>query len=170
MRELTVKIRFLSPSLGAQKTKNNGRFCFMRSPGPANKILFLATWHSANMKLAAKMLGKHQSLVSSICWDIEIDAELRDKCLERCYYKKTPKGRERWSTHESLVRGQTACINCVVPEGIDDSDFWELMQIAGRYKGLSPWQPGNYGHYEVVSIRPRRQSQKTQNTNKNTAQ
>jgi hypothetical protein len=33
-----------------------------------------------------------------------------------------------------------------------------LMQIAGKYKGLSPWQPGKYGHYEIVSIRPRRQN------------
>ena len=89
--------------------------------------------------------------------DIEIDGEVSDKCLTRCYYKKTPKGRERWSTHESLVKGQTIGINCVVPHEIDDEDFWTLLQIAGKYKGLSPWQPSKYGHYEVVSIRPRRQ-------------
>ena len=82
---------------------------------------------------------------------------------DKVLLKKSPKGRERWSTHESLVRGQTIGINCVVPHSIDQDDFWTLMQIAGKYKGLSPWQPGNYGHYEVVSIRPRRQSKPTQN-------
>jgi len=87
-----------------------------------------------------------------------VDAELREKCLDRCYYRKTKKGRSRWSTHESLVKGQTIGINCVVPPEIDDDDFWALMQIAGKYRGLSPWQPGTYGHYEVVSLRPRRRA------------
>jgi hypothetical protein len=57
------------------------------------------------------------------------------------------------------MANQTVVINCVVPSEIDDQDFWALMQIAGKYKGLSPWQPGKYGHYEIVNIHPRRQSQ-----------
>jgi hypothetical protein len=45
-----------------------------------------------------------------------------------------------------------------VPHEIDDEDFWTLLQISGKYRGLSPWQPGKYGHYEIVSVRPRRQN------------
>ena len=156
MRELSVRIRFTNASLGNEKDPKTGRFKFQRSPGPSGKILFLATWHQANMKLAAEMMGRHYETVKKIFWDIEIDGELKEKCLARCYYKKTPKGRDRWSTHESLTRGQSISINCVVPHEIDDEDFWTLLQIAGTYKGLSPWQPGTYGQYEVVSIRPRR--------------
>jgi hypothetical protein len=156
MRELSVRIRFTAASLGNEKDRKTGRFRFQRSPGPQGKILFLATWHQANLKLAAEMLGRHQEHVRRILWNIEIDAELREKCLTRCYYQKSPQSRMRWSTHESLVKGQTVGINCVVPTEIDDEDFWSLMQIAGKYKGLSPWKPGEYGHYEVVSIRPRR--------------
>lgn len=156
MRELSVRIRFTNPSLGNEKDPKSGRFRFQRSPGREGKILFLATWHHANMKLAADMLGRHQDAVKQICWDIEIDATLREKCLTKCYYQKSPGGRERWSLHESLMQGQTATINCVVPAEIDDQDFWSLMQIAGKYKGLSPWQPGKYGHYEVMSIQARR--------------
>lgn len=156
MRELAVRIRFTDASLGNEKDLKTGRFKFQRSPGPDGKILFLATWHQANLKLAAEMLGRHQEHIRRIFWDIEIDAELREKCLTRCYYRKSPQSRERWSTHESLVKGQTVGINCVVPSEIDDEDFWSLMQIAGKYKGLSPWKPGEYGHYEIVSIRPRR--------------
>lgn len=155
MRELSVLIRFTNPSLGNQKEPKTGKFKFQKSPG--GKILFLATWQHANMKLAADMMGRHQTAVKKICWDIEIDAQLRDKCLTKCFYTKTPGGKERWSLHESLLAGQTICINCVVPHEIDDQDFWSLLQIAGKYKGLSPWQPGKYGHYEVVAIRPRRQ-------------
>jgi len=156
MRELSVRIRFTDASLGNEKDPKTGRFKFQRSPGPDGKILFLATWHQANLKLSAEMMGRHQDHIRRIFWDIEIDAELREKCLTRCYYRKSPQSRERWSTHESLVKGQTVGINCVVPAEIDDEDFWSLMQIAGKYKGLSPWKPGEYGHYEIVSIRPRR--------------
>lgn len=159
MRELTVRIRFTDASLGNEKDPKTGRFKFQRSPGPDGKILFLATWHQANLKMAADMLGRHQDHIKRIFWDIEIDAELRDKCFARCYYRKSPQSRERWSTHESLVRGQVIGINCVVPAEIDDEDFWSLMQIAGKYKGLSPWKPSEHGHYEIVSIRPRRKSQ-----------
>ena len=118
------------------------------------------------LKSFSQMMGKHHNAVKKIFWDIEIDGELVDKCFTRCYYKKTPKGRERWSTHESLIRGQSIGINCVVPYEIDDEDFWTLLQIAGKYKGLSPWQPGTYGHYEVVSIRPRRVIQELAKTEK----
>lgn len=156
MRELSIRIRFTNPSLGNEKDPKSGRFLFQRSPGTNPKILFLSSWHQSNMKMAAQMMGKHHNAIKKIFWDIEIDGELVEKCFTRCYYKKTPKGRERWSTHESLIRGQSIGINCVVPYEIDDEDFWTLLQIAGKYKGLSPWQPGTYGHYEVVSIRPRR--------------
>ena len=159
MRELSVRIRFTTPSLGNEKEKKTGRFRFQRSPGRDGKILFLATWHHANMKLAAEMLGRHQEAVKHICWDIGLDAEIKDKCLTRCFYQKSANGRERWSLHESIMANQTVVINCVVPSEIDDQDFWALMQIAGKYKGLSPWQPGKYGHYEIVNIHPRRQSQ-----------
>jgi hypothetical protein len=156
MRELSVRISFTNPSLGSEKDPRTGKFKFHRSPGPEGKILFLPSWHHANMKLASEMLGRHQAAVKKICWDIEIDSVLRDKCWTKCYYQKSPGGRERWSLHESLVAGQKITINCVVPSDIDDQDFWSLVQIAGRYKGLSPWQPGKYGHYEVVNIQPRR--------------
>jgi len=156
MRELSVKIKFTNPSLGNEKNQRTGRFNFQRSPGRDGKILFLASWHQSNMRFAADMLGRHHTDIGKICWDIEVDGEVREKCLTRCYYRKKPGGKERWSTHESLVKGQTIVINCVVPASIDDDDFWSLMQLAGKYKGLSPWQPGKYGHFEVVGIRPRR--------------
>ena len=158
MRELTVRIRFLTESLGNEKDPKTGKFYFQRSAGRQGKILFLASWHMANMKFAANMLGRHQDAVSKIFWDIELDAELRENNVTRCYYKKSANSRERWSTHESFVKGQIIAINCVVPDSINDDDFWSLMQIAGKYRGLSPWKPTQYGHYEVVSIRQRRHS------------
>jgi len=30
------------------------------------------------------------------------------------------------------------------------------MEYAGRFRGLSPWRPGEYGTYVVESLRPRK--------------
>jgi hypothetical protein len=155
MIELTVQIKFTTASLGNQKDPQTGRFHFQRSS--TGRIIFLASWHRANMAMAATILGRHQSAVADILWDIEIDAMLREHCFTRCFYKKPgSKGKSRWTTHESLMPGQTAGINCAIPRGVPVDSFWSLMQIAGQYKGLSPWQPGQWGHFSVESIRPRR--------------
>ena len=66
MRELSVLIRFTNASLGNEKDQKTGRFKFQRSPGREGKILFLATWHHANMKLAADMMGRHQEAVKKL--------------------------------------------------------------------------------------------------------
>ena len=46
MRELTARIRFLSPSLGNQKMRDgSGRFVFQRNPNGG--VIFLPSWHNS---------------------------------------------------------------------------------------------------------------------------
>ena len=72
MRELTVRIRFLTACLGNQKLNDgSGKFVFQRSPD--NNIIFLASWHHSNMRMAAQLLNRFQSDVNDIHWDIHID-------------------------------------------------------------------------------------------------
>lgn len=155
MRELTVRIRFLTPSLGNQKVNDgSGKFVFQRSPD--NNIIFLASWHHSNMRMAAQLLNRFQSDVLSIHWDIHVDGKLKNKKWHKNYYRAAKSNRLRYSLHESFLENQIIGINCLVPNAISDEDFWRLMSKAGQYKGLSPWKPGEYGFYDVVSIRPRR--------------
>jgi len=155
MRELTVRIRFLTPSLGNQKVNDgSGKFVFQRSPD--NNIIFLASWHHSNMRMAAQLLNRFQSDVVSIHWDIHIDGKLKNNKWHKNYYRAAKNNRLRYSLHESFFENQIIGINCLVPNAISDEDFWRLMSKAGQYKGLSPWKPGEFGFYDVVSIRPRR--------------
>ena len=155
MRELTVRVRFVSPALGNQKLRDgSGRFVFSRSP--SGHVVFPASWHHANMRLAAELLGRYQDDVSKIFWDINVDAKLRAGKWHKVYYQTREHGRMRYTQHEAFFPGQVVGINCVVPNTIDEDGFWRLLSKAGQYKGISPWHPGEYGFYEVVSIRPRR--------------
>ena len=154
MRELTVRIRFTKHCLGNVKAKDgSGRFLFPKNP--RGFVTFLAGWHHANMRFAAQILGRHQDEVGKILWDINVDGRIKKDCWHRRYYS-VGQGRQRFCVHEAFMPGQVVGINCVVPASISDEDFWRLMQLAGQYRGISPWKPGEYGFFEVESIRPRR--------------
>lgn len=156
MRELAVRVRFTKHSLGNVKAKDkSGRFLLPR--GTSGQVIYLATWHRMNMQFAAKTLGLHYGEVGKICWDINVDAVLPSDRWYRRFYTAA-NGKQRFILHETFMPGQVVGFNCVVPSAIGDEDFWRLMQLAGQYKGLSPWKPGEWGFFEVESILPRRGS------------
>lgn len=153
MRELTVRIRFTRHSLGNVKSANEGRFLFTRSR--EGFVLFMPTWHQANLRLAAQVLGRHQDEVEKICWDVRVDGVVhRDSWYKRFF--KTGSGKSRYALHEAFWPGQVVGLHCVVPAPIGDDDLRRLMQLAGQYRGLSPWKPGEFGLFEVDQILPRR--------------
>jgi hypothetical protein len=158
MRELTVRIRFIKPALGNVKQPKTGRFVMPRNP-VTGAVTFLASWHRSNMQFASQLLGRHQDEVKKILWDLNVDGVVLPNGWYRRYYTVSGTTKERHVLHESFRPGQVVGINCVVPAGIPDDDFWELMRIAGQYKGLSPARPDEFGRFEVESIRPRRAAQ-----------
>jgi hypothetical protein len=156
MRELTIRIRFTVPCLGNVKLRDgSGRFVLPRTPDESH-VMFLASWHNANMRFASELLGRHQDEVQKIGWDIAIDGVVRRR-WERRYYTN-PSGVQRYAKHEAFFAGQTIGLNCAVPRTISDDDLLQLMNLAGQYRGLSPWRPGEYGLFEVVSITGRRRT------------
>jgi hypothetical protein len=156
MRELTVRIRFTKASLGNVKRRGNGG-ALLLPRNPQGFVTFLASWHRANLRFAAQVLGRHQDVVDSICWDIAVDGEVRKDSWHRRHYVNG-NGRKVYALHESFKAGQEVGINCVVPQAVNDDDLRQLMQIAGQYKGLSPYKAGDFGFFEVVSVRPRRRT------------
>lgn len=152
MREFAVRIRFKTVCLGNVRGKDpQGRLLLPRDR--EGNVMFLSSWHQANMKLAAQLLGRLQDEVGKILWDVVVDATVRKDFHKRHYFSN---GRQRYVSHEALFPGQVVGINCAVPAAISESDLWQLMDRAGRYKGLSPFKPGEFGLFEVESIRPRR--------------
>jgi hypothetical protein len=153
MRELTVRIRFLSPSLGNVKLPaEDGRYAMPRNQG--GQVLFPASWHRANMRFAAQVLGMHHKAVLKICWDVAVDGLVLASSTHRRFYRSRS-NRLRFVVHEAFHAGQEVGLNCAVPAEIGDQDLWRLLSCAGRYRGLSPWRPGEYGFFEVAEIRQR---------------
>lgn len=151
MREVTVRVRFTSPSLGNQK-REDGQFVFQR--GPDGRVLFLATWHRGYLQRAAELAGRYQNLVHAIQWDIHLDGRLRRDPWFREFYVRS--NRRRFRLHEAFFPGQIVGVNCVLPRELPLDGFASLMTLAGRYWGASPWQPGKWGFFEVLGVEQRR--------------
>jgi hypothetical protein len=146
MREMCVRIRFTGPSLGNVKAQD-GRFLMPR--GPDGSVTFLSTWHHSNLRFASRLLGRHRGLVGKTSWSVAVAGVPGD--WYRRYYNQD--GRRRYCLHEAFLAGQEVEMGCVVPSGIPDADFEALLALAGRYRGLSPWRPGEFGFFEVAGLR-----------------
>lgn len=103
------------------------------------------------MRVASQLLGKHQSTVGKIFWDVQVDGQPRKN---RFYRRYSSSG--KYAEHEAFFPGDSIGINCAVPATISPDDLLSLMEIAGRYCGISPYKPRKYGFFEIVSVRQRR--------------
>jgi len=61
---------------------------------------------------------------------------------------------ERFVKHEAFFPGTIIGLRCIVPQAINDDDFRRLMELAGKYCGISPGCPNEYGFFSVESIQP----------------
>ena len=157
MRELAVLLRFLQDSLGNVKDREGtGRFLLPRDP--EGRLIFMPSWHHANMRWASQVLNKRQGEIRRIFWD-PVVVPVEAPVWRRRYSGEA--GGRRYALHEVLAAGNSVVIHCVVPTSISDADLLELMRLAGQYRGLSPWRPAENGFFEVrevgIGSKPRRE-------------
>lgn len=153
MRELTVRLRFRTHSLG-DVHDSTGRMLMPRNP--KKRIVFVASRHAENVSFAAQVMGKHYAEVLLIRWDVQVDGVLRPDPWYRRYYR-TNNGKLKYSEHEAFFPDEVVGINCMVPTAVSDADFGSLMTLAGKYRGLSPFRASDgFGLFEVESMAPMR--------------
>lgn len=155
MRELTVRIKFTKPCLGNVKrysvdTVSGRRWPYFVMPRtPSGQVRFEARWWRASLQFAANVLCAHQKAVREIRFDIAVDGSPSPEL--RSFYKRYFDAK-RFVKHEAFHEGEIVGVNCVVPSSISDDDLWRLMDIVGRFRGISPFGPQEYGFFTVVSI------------------
>ena len=169
MRELAVRIKFISACLGNVKrqcyVRGKPRSHYLLPRSPNDRVTFLNTWWQAILKRAAEIHCQHQSEVKHIRFDLEVDGTPRalKEVVEEKEGKsvKTLQGHfhryyrdDRFVKHEAFMPGTIVGVRCVVPQLISDDDFRRLMELAGKYCGISPGCPGEFGFFSVESIQP----------------
>jgi hypothetical protein len=147
VRDVIVSIRFCSPCLGNVALQDgSGRYALPRDR--LGRVIFLPSWHLANMSFASTLLGRHQDAVRDIYWQLPVEGETRWWKL----YRTGANGRRRFGEHEAFAPGTEVRLACRLPQAIGLDDFRSLMALAGGKRGLSPWKPGRYGFFEVVGV------------------
>lgn len=155
MRELTVRIRFTKHCLGNVKRfhweKGKKRSFFLLPKNPEGRVIFLPTWWKALLTKAAEVACHFQDEVKKISFSLEVDGLPRPvpEHFFRRYYDEG-----RFSKHEAFWPGDTVGVTCLVPDTINDEEFHRLMALIGRYWGISPAKPNEYGFFDVVSVQP----------------
>lgn len=157
MREVNIRLKFTTPSLGNVKQrrtvtidgKRKQRHYFLLPRSPDGKIIFYPQWWRSILTKAAAVMCKHQKTVREIMVSPEIDGAPRPIPDE--YYKRYYKS-DRFSPHEAFFEGDVIGVSCVVPSKISDDDLWRLFATAGKYYGISPSRPGEYGFFTVERI------------------
>lgn len=150
MRELSVRIRFTVPCLGKDKKsyrhegKLRYKFVFQRSP--QGKVVFLPTWWRAIMLKAANVMSQHQRAAEEIRFNPEVDGQPRKELFTRWYDES------KFTNHEYFPDGSVIGLTCIVPDSISDEDFERLLTYAGKYFGISPARPNEFGFFEVEQI------------------
>ena len=157
MRELTVRLKFTKACLGNVKkyvTKHGKSWpCFYMPRTPDGDVRFEANWWKHSLKFAAEILSKHQKRVGKIHFDVIVDGK-PDPNSDN-YYKRHFDSR-KFVKHEAFHEGDVIGVNCAVPDEIDDDDFWRLMDLVGRFKGISPYGPRDFGFFVVESMSRRK--------------
>jgi hypothetical protein len=103
---------------------------------------------------AARIKNIPIATVKKIEWSPAIDGSPR---LWQRYIQEPNRpenARPRYAQHEAFLPGRVVGIDCVLPVDLTVNTFVALMEVAGKFRGISPYKPGEYGRFTVVSVHP----------------
>lgn len=157
MQEVVVRLQFTRQSLGyAQQRLTPQQVIYVMPRDPSRRVIFLASWWHERMDYAAKVLNRYQGLVTRIGWSQIVEGDLTH--YRRTIWRKKTSGavKSGYALHEAYLAGSTIQVSAVLPSGLPVDAFRELLDIVGRYKGISPYHSETdvYGTFDVLSIEP----------------
>jgi len=151
MQEVSITLQFDQHSLGDCRHNKISKMLH----APDGRVMFLPSWWQSIMRYAARVMNQHHAAVKAIDWDPLIEGTPKE--YKRYYETST------FTVHEAFYPGDRIVVHAVIPPSLSTEAFQELLRIAGRYKGISPYRRNNqYGTFEVVRIDVKRASAATE--------
>jgi len=158
MREFVVRLCFLKHCLGHVRrdyfSRGKRQTCFLMPRNHTGRVVFQPTWWQSILRRAAEVLCRHQAAVRQIRFGLELEGDPRE--IPAHFYRHYH-DEKRFSKYEAFYPGDIVSLSCLAPAGIDQDALRELLEIAGKYFGISPGRPNEYGHFEVVAIAAKKQ-------------
>jgi len=145
-----LQLEFSEPCLGNERFPDPLPNKMLRSGD--GDVVFLQAWWRTLIMNAADSFGKHQTKCRDIRWSPEVKGAVT--IVRRYYSVRTRKGvLKRYKEHESFDRGSIIEVQALVPDDIPVSDFEEMLNLAGKFFGISPfgWKDG-YGKFRLLKV------------------
>lgn len=140
--EVMAKLRFTTPSLGNVRGERRNTMLRNRE----GRVIFLQSWWRAGLRYAAQALGRFQEEAEAIQVDPEIEGTT--KIHQRFYTEKS------FQEHEAFLAGDEIVAHFCLPPGLKLDEFTKLLELTGRYCGISPYgYKQDYGRYVVIEVR-----------------
>jgi hypothetical protein len=139
MREILVRLRFLTPCLGHLRAHDCDRF----ERDADDNVIFMNTWWRQLFDYGAKAVGKHQRDVQSVRVHPVVAGDVSK--FKRYY------GPNKYKLHEAFKIGSEISVRIMLPDSLPVDDFLIILEKAGGYRGISPygWAKG-FGQFEVT--------------------
>lgn len=140
MQEVTLKLKFVTPCLGNVRREHGPDLMERDGTG---QVVFLESWWREILIWGARALSRHENRVRDVRMHPHVEGQVN---IYRRYY-----GLAKYTDHEAFLVGDEITVRAMLPDGMTEADFREILRLAGGYKGISPyrWQDG-FGRFTVV--------------------
>jgi hypothetical protein len=136
-----VKLRFITPCLGNVRERE----CDRMIKDKEGNVIFMQSWWHGTLRYGAKALNRFYSEVEQVQASPIVTGTLS---LFKRFYAP-----ERFTYHEAFASGDVISVSFSLPDRIDADAFRELLEVGGRYVGISPYgYRADYGRFAVVSV------------------
>ena len=154
MQEVDIQLRFTTACIGSvRRSVSSGQGVIYRMiRDGSNNVVFLPSWWQSAARYAVKVLNRYDKLVNQITWGRNVYGELADWRRNVGYRKR----KLRYALHEAYRPGTFVTLTAVLPQGMTPEAMFEILDVIGRYKGVSPFQRTDqrYGLFETISVSP----------------
>jgi hypothetical protein len=159
MQEVIARLQFIRPALGyAERRARSEQVVYTWPRDPQQRLMFLSSWWHERMNYAAKVLSRYSALVAQISWDqaIGYDGNISQFRRDVWREKQGCMVRSGYAEHEAIRAGAEITVRAVLPSNLPLEAFRELLDIVGRYKGISPYRSDTeaYGTFAVLTVQP----------------
>jgi hypothetical protein len=138
-----VKLRFLTPCLGNVRERE----CDRMIKDQDGNVIFMQSWWRGCLKYGAKALNHFFSEVDQVQASPIVTGTLS---LFKRFYAP-----DKFTYHECFKAGEVITVSFCLPDRINPESFRELLEVGGRYVGVSPYgYRADFGRFTVLSVEP----------------
>lgn len=139
--EVQATLRFITPCLGDERHETTDK---MRRDSDG-KVIFLQAWWRSSLRFGAQGVGRCQKDIDDVQADPLVDGQLK-------VYKRFYNG-SSFKAHEAFLAGDEIKVRFCLPNQISLEIFQEILIVAGKYVGISPYGfRQNFGRFAVIAV------------------